>query len=66
MEHNKENIIRLLTAMRDNKAALREKHTEFADMYLTEKIFADQIIMIIKNKEYFEDLCSIYEVEDEK
>lgn len=67
MERTNKNLIKLLKAIRDNKAALRENHdVEFVDLYLTQKLLLNDIIRIMTNKEYFEDLCSIYEVEEDE
>ena len=66
MKHNKENIIKLLTAIKENKSALRKSHVEFADVYLAESCILEQAIWILTKKEFFEDLCSIYELEDDE
>ena len=66
MKQNKENVVKILTAIRDNASELRKHQVEFTDRLLTEMIMLDTAIWLLTDKKYFDELCSIYGMEDDE
>ena len=65
MKRTKENIIKLLKAKYDNCHALRHIYAkdgkkELADDYLHEAMAYSDVISLLTNKDYFDEMVNVY------
>ena len=66
MEHTKENIIKLLCAMGDNTlkvAMMQDEGTELKTTFKKKASVLYDVVLIMKNAEYFNDLVKIFQIE---
>lgn len=69
MKHNKENVIKVIEAMRANSAFLLRRENENTVNYevlSSEVKLLDVVQKLIESKYFFKVMCNIYKLEDDK